>query len=1182
MVRALERAATFQRYKAAATNVIEKTGTNNSMNPEYTSIEAYKKSDTRWMLFLLLSLLSLGIVPLVCVWFPRYGTFILREQVQAFRDCTHVLLTGPDGRFKEVQVQSCIIQSRLVRYFVYRKQRYIYDESYSSFVRVRAQLPTQFQDIHELRYGKTSEQASEMIKLYGENIIDIDAVPIGKMLSEKVLQPFYMFQIASVILWLFEEYYTYALVILFMSLLSVGWEVYSAKQNEIQLQSMTKMECILPVLRDGTLFHLEHTQLVVGDAIILSAAEPSLVGQQVPCDMILVQGECVMDESSLTGETVPVVKLPLPLVHQDTTNFRDKFKNNILFGGSKFQRIVSKYNWVQQSQVSMEEDEMCIAIVMSCGFDTAKGQLFRSILYPNQLDFKFKTDAYKFMLMLGCVAFVAFINRAINSYQQGVGFINALISSLDIITIAVPPALPLVLTVGIGVSLQRLKKHYIFCIDPERLNYCGQLNLMCWDKTGTLTVSELHFIGVDRVQHKQFRGLEDTVNFSSHYIQSEIDCIERVMISCHQVTNVDNVLLGHSLDIETVSQTNWKVLDSFSPSINIGYEPIAIVGQMTPKSDISGGASDVFILKRFEFDASLQCSSVICTTFSDMQKDAYTVYTKGSPEALLHLCKPETIPDNFQTQLQQYSIQGYYVIACAYRPFDKPRNLEMQQLRRKSVEQDLVFLGFMLYQNPLKEESKETISLLKQAQIRSIIITGDHALTAIHCCRELDLCQNALLIDVVGNEVKYVEIPMEQQLRQDEIAIQIERMEIQVKQPREIDDLINTLSLMPDQTEVAITGKALDMLIGQKDADYIDWIIGRARIFARTKPDQKTWIVTRLGKHGKCVAMCGDGTNDCGALKAAHVGLALSDAEASIVAPFTSAKKSVSDIVELVREGRCALETSFVSFRYMTLYPIIQLIMSATLNQSNSAMSNNQFFFDDMAIVTMLALFLLETKPLDVLVPIRPTDDLFHPTVLGSILGQVGLSLVFFATNFGITRAQAWFCSVDKATQYLDSNFNPLNGTDSYPCYMITQQDTAMALLVKSHENASIWLFSHFMLAIVPVSMSWVSHFRKPFWTNLQFMSYFAILFIVLSYLLLVPFSLFDGLFSIREGIPFTFRLGQFFLILAYFAISVVWEVYVVNQLLQRHASRRIQNKDWKRDRAVGINRQEVENLLKK
>ena len=91
----------------------------------------------------------------------------------------------------------------------------------------------------------------------------------------------------------------------------------------------------------------------------------------------------------------------------------------------------------------------------------------------------------------------------------------------------------------------------------------------------------------------------------------------------------------------------------------------------------------------------------------------------------------------------------------------------------------------------------------------------------------------------------------------------------------------------------------------------------KTQIFARMSPDEKNEVVERLQGLGYTVLMCGDGANDCAALKAADVGLSLSEAEASVAAPFTSRTPDISCVLEVIKEGRAALVTSFSCFKYM-------------------------------------------------------------------------------------------------------------------------------------------------------------------------------------------------------------------------------------------------------------------------
>jgi len=119
---------------------------------------------------------------------------------------------------------------------------------------------------------------------------------------------------------------------------------------------------------------------------------------------------------------------------------------------------------------------------------------------------------------------------------------------------------------------------------------------------------------------------------------------------------------------------------------------------------------------------------------------------------------------------------------------------------------------------------------------------------------------------------------------------------------------------LDDKIEVAVTGKAFKVITDTgKDYPYIiNSVVAKAKVFARMGPDDKACLVENIQEIMKeSVGMCGDGANDCGALKTADAGISLSEAEASIAAPFTSANQNIECVVTLLREGRAAMSTSF-------------------------------------------------------------------------------------------------------------------------------------------------------------------------------------------------------------------------------------------------------------------------------
>ncbi|KAI9207403.1 uncharacterized protein BJ171DRAFT_421112 [Polychytrium aggregatum] len=1067
---------------------------------EFLSISAWKYSVSGLLLYILASVLTVGIVPLVAQYKIWIWTHLARTRAASWQAADVALIVGLDGQSFEAKIEHSYDG---IMMFEFRKQRYFYSYEGLSFERQTTRLPTATDEIFPFKYGLSSSIAASLLLRFGVNEISIDSPPVLSILMEKIMHPFYAFQVFSTLIWVYEAYYTFGIVIMTMSAGSLISEVYSTKTNMDALRALTRVDQKCTIIRDSTLCTVNAQDLVVGDAVILDKES----GKQIVCDMVLIQGECTVDESSLTGEAAAVVKTPIV---KGTSYGAERNRGHTLFGGSTM--VEAKIHQHHPEPFSLEHST--IGIVVSTGFSSSKGELFRSIIFPPLVKFKFQTDSYKYLLIMAIVAVLAFSHRMITGQvQPAARFGSVLLSALDLITIAVPPSLPLVLTIGTGFSLARLKKQKIHCINPERINCAGRIDLMCWDKTGTLTTSSLRWKGCV----PSTRGGA----FSKFFRQAPPESLlEKVVAACHSLQPVGGAMAGHVVDQEMFSASGWTLHPD--QDITIG-EDIPILLNLIPGTRT--GERSLRIIKRFLFDAHVQRSSVIALTAENIPLGLI----KGSPEAIRDICNPSSIPDNFEEVFKSYSSQGYYVLACASTDMSTKlslRNLTadaLSNIKRDQVDEGAQFQGFIIMENPVKPESVVVVETLTAARIRSIIITGDNVLTAINVARELRLATRILLIEKTKEGLRFSELTRVDSLFESAANLDALVDKKHVEMPKidfPIEDLPHILS---DNVELAIVGDALEHLISCYEKPFIDMIITRTSVFARTNPNHKTWIVERLMKLGRYVAMCGDGTNDCGALKAAHVGLALSSAEASIIAPFTSAKKSISDLPLLLAEGRCALETSLTAFKVM--------MITATLYQFSTAISNNQFLFDDMVIVFLLALLMLYTGPAHRFTIERPTDDLFSLGVLSSLLGQIAICMGIFMYVVRDMVMEPWFCSAKAASSQLGSDWKPLNpggpANVSYP-----------------------WYFASVALAFTAATK-----FRRPFWTNPMYSGYLLLLFALLSYMILADDNTpgANGLrqvFSLRAGVPFNFRLKIWGMVVLNVLASVVWELVVVDKVV--------------------------------
>jgi cation-transporting ATPase 13A3/4/5 len=287
----------------------------------------------------------------------------------------------------------------------------------------------------------------------------------------EVFHPFFVFQMYSVILWSFEEYYIFAGCIAFIASISIITTLMETRSRLTNLSKLAKYEAPVEVLRNNVFITLSSTQLVPGDIVRITTGI-------VPCDISLLNGGCVVNESMLTGEAVPVIKTHIqwPIHISDQLLSIGTENRSTLFAATK----------VLQLKPGTPGANV-LGTVVRTGFATTKGELILSILYPQPSSFKFVEQSYKFVFFLFCLSLIGFGISIWQLRRVGADDAIMIIRALDLITIVVPPTLPLALSVGTNFALIALRKEWIFCISPARINMAGKVRLMCFDKTGTLT-----------------------------------------------------------------------------------------------------------------------------------------------------------------------------------------------------------------------------------------------------------------------------------------------------------------------------------------------------------------------------------------------------------------------------------------------------------------------------------------------------------------------------------------------------------------------------------------------------------------------------------------------------------------------------------------------------------------------
>jgi cation-transporting ATPase 13A3/4/5 len=219
---------------------------------------------------------------------------------------------------------------------------------------------------------------------------------------------------------------------------------------------------------------------------------------------------------------------------------------------------------------------------------------------------------------------------------------------------------------------------------------------------------------------------------------------------------------------------------------------------------------------------------------------------------------------------------------------------------------------------------------------------------------------------------------------------------------------MDKLCLPDSNIELALSGSVWDYLIAQKPEEAHK-IAHFVRVIGRCSPLTKITIVDCFNHQGFITLMCGDGGNDCGALRTAHVGLALSDSEASVVSPFTSVEKDIMSVVELLKEGRCTLSAAISSYKYMIIYGQIETILQITSAYFAITVSEWCWVFLDGFWVISMSFSIPFSGVAAKLAPERPTSSILGPHTLASVLGVLVINFLFMVLGLGLLFSEDWF-----------------------------------------------------------------------------------------------------------------------------------------------------------------------------
>ena len=631
------------------------------------------------------------------------------------------------------------------------------------------------------------------------------------------------------------------------------------------------------VLRDGKIARINTVDVVPGDVVMLGE------GDSIPADgRLLAAASLRVAEASLTGESVPVGKNVDTLAEAKALGDRA----NMVFNGTSVTQGTGR------------------AIVTSTGMRTQVGKIADLLQATDDDDSPLQKEMNYVSKILGiAVCIIAAVVLVALALTEGFNdihdVIDSLLLSVSLAVAAVPEGLAAILTVVLALGVRRMAEHHAIVKKLHSVETLGSASVICSDKTGTLTRNEMT---VERVVTPSGEvqltgtgyapegrmiaipdaGLMPTPSPAQDAAQLEAVAVLAVGALANDGELRENVDAGEA---SAASATTWE-------AVGDPTEVSLIVAARKVKADRK--YANYTRVGEIPFTSDRKRMAVVAQDNADAGR--LTVFAKGAPDVLLGYCsriavngavRPMTQGDRQQilAAVERLSAEAYRTLGQAYRPLGTASLADVPGVRINAaghvadiadqsdvLESDLIWVGMVGIIDPPRTEVRDSVAEAHRAGIRTVMITGDHPLTAARIASDLGIIETDRNGSAAG-----------------------------------ADDLSGKV----------LTGVQLDELPDERAFDNATREIS---VYARVAPEHKLKIVESLQRQGNIVAMTGDGVNDAPAVKTADIGVAMGITGTEVTkqsAKMILADDNFSTIVEAVREGRGIFDNIRKFLRYL-------------------------------------------------------------------------------------------------------------------------------------------------------------------------------------------------------------------------------------------------------------------------